>query len=114
MKAKPQKNRNTFSLPAIFREVKHTVSVYLNEEGIAAMSDTPYLRDHAYIACSRIIDDAGSHYLQVQVRYYKADLNIPQYVYAAVPHAFVKYMTSESPFHENSGSPTKFRKIKKN
>jgi len=113
MKPKFQKHQNTFSLPAIFKEVKQTVSVYLNEEGIHAMKDTPYIRDNSYLACSRIIDDTGPNYLMAQIRYYKNDVNVPKYVYMAIPHGIIKYMVSESPFHGNNAF-IEFGKTKKN
>jgi|GEM_PF-1941813 hypothetical protein len=113
MKAKSAKQHNTFSVPAIFKEVKQTVSVFLNEQGIHMMKATPYIRDNSYIACSHIIDDTGLHYLTAQVRYYKNDSTLPKYAYLAIPHAFVKYMVSESPFFERN-SFIEIGKAKKN
>ena len=113
MKSKKFKNTSTFTLPAIFKEVKQTVSVFLNETGIQALKGTHYLRDNSYIACSRVLDDAGAHYLMVQVRYYREEANLPKYAYLAVPHSYVKYMSSERPFHEENAF-VKFGSAKKN
>lgn len=98
VKNKPAKTSNPLSLPAIVKEVKQTVSVFLNDEGVANLKGTPYLREGAYIACSQIIDDSSLHYLSAQVRYYKKDSNLPKYAYLSIPHSFVKYLVSASPF----------------
>lgn len=87
-------------MPEMLREVKRTVSVYLNEKGVHTMRGTPYLRDDSFLACSRIIDDASPHYLFAEVRYYKGDSKLPRYSCLSIPHAYVKYMVSEHPFHE--------------
>jgi hypothetical protein len=102
MKDKMIKSNNEFSLPAIFKEVKQTVLVYLNEEGINNLKHTPYLRGGSYLSCGRIIDTKGPHYLFAIVRYYKDDLNKPKHAYIAIPHSFIKFMISENPFFENN------------
>jgi hypothetical protein len=99
MKNRAVKPSSSLSLPEILKEVKRTVSVFLNEEGIQNMRGTPYLRDNEYIACRRIIDDTNPNYLFAEVRYYKNESKLPKYSYLSIPHSFVKYMVSDSTFH---------------
>jgi hypothetical protein len=99
MKNRGTKQSTSISLPEIMREVKRTVSVYLNEEGIKNLKGTPYLRENEYIACRRIIDDTNPNYLFAEVRYYKNESKLPKYTYLSIPHGFVKYMASDSTFH---------------
>ena len=101
MKSKAAKQSNALSLPDILREIKHTVSVFLNEEGVKHLTGTPYLRENEYIACRRIIDDTNPNYLFAEVRYYKTESKLPKYTFLSIPHGFVKYMVSDSTFHED-------------
>jgi hypothetical protein len=102
MKNRAVKQPNELSLPAILSEIKHTVSVFLNEEGIKNLAGTPYLRDNEYIACRKIIDDTNPNYLFAEVRFYKNESKLPKYAFLSIPHAFVKYMVSDSTFHGDS------------
>jgi hypothetical protein len=99
MKNRGHKCAASLSLPDILREVKRTVSVYLNDAGIENMRGTPYLRDNEFIACRRIIDDTNPNYLFAEVRYYKNESKLPKYTYLSIPHGFVKYMVSDTTFH---------------
>jgi hypothetical protein len=100
MRNKTQKQSNSLSLPEILKEIKRTVSVFLNEEGISNLKGTPYLRENEFIACRKIIDDTNPNYLFAEVRYYKNESKLPKYTYLSIPHSFVKYMVSDSTFHE--------------
>ena len=99
MKNRVIKQSSSLSLPEILKEIKRTVSVFLNEEGIKNMHGTPYLRENEYIACRRIIDDTNPNYLFAEVRYYKNESKLLKYSYLSIPHSFVKYMVSDSTFH---------------
>jgi hypothetical protein len=99
MRNRGHKCAASLSLPDILREVKQTVSVYLNETGIENMRGTPYLRDNEFIACRRIIDDTNPNYLFAEVRYYKNESKLPKYTYLSIPHCFVKFMVSDTTFH---------------
>jgi hypothetical protein len=99
MKNRGIKQNSTLSLPEILREVRRTVSVYLNDGGIENMKGTPYLRENEFIACRRIIDDTNPNYLFAEVRYYKNESKLPKYTYLSIPHSYVKYMVSDNTFH---------------
>ncbi len=100
MKHRSPKSAASLSLPEMLKEVKRTVSVYLNETGIENMRGTPFLREDEFIACRRIIDDTNPNYLFAEVRYYKSESKLPKYTYLSIPHCFVKYMVSDNTFHE--------------
>ena len=99
MKNRAARQSNSLSLPEILHEVKHTVSVFLNEDGVKSMLGTPYLRENEFIACRKIIDDTNPNYLFAEVRYYKNESKLPKYTYLSIPHSFIKYMVSDSIFH---------------
>ena len=99
MKNRPIRQSTSISLPEIVKEVKRTVSVYLNEEGIKNLKGTPYLRENEFIACRRIIDDTNPNYLFAEVRYYKNESKMPKYIYLSIPHSYVRYMASDNTFH---------------
>jgi hypothetical protein len=97
-----RKSSSSISLPEILKEVRQTVSVFLNPIGIENMQGTPYLRENEYIACSRIIDDTHPNYLFAEVRYYKNESKLPKHAFLSIPHNFIKYMVSDSAYHSQS------------
>jgi len=91
------------SLSEIFKEVQETVVVYLTLEGAENLKGSPYLRDGEHITCSKIIDDTNRNFLFIQARYYKNDSTLPKHAYVALPHAYVRYMAADQPFHRARG-----------
>ena len=94
------KGPQALTLRDILKEVKETIQVHLTPAGIKSFQNTPYLRHSQYLTCSAILDEKDPHYLQVQARYYSDSSKLPQHAFLSLPHDYVKYMVSDSPFRK--------------
>jgi hypothetical protein len=97
MTPKPAVNRPT--LHDIFEEVRKTIEVHLTDEGVAALRETPYVREGGCLNCRRIINSRATNYLDLEVRYYRDHSKLPEYAFLAIPHGFVRYMVAETDFN---------------
>jgi hypothetical protein len=103
MKTKIQKRGEPMSLSEIFKEVQETVVVYLTLEGAENLKGSPYIRDGERISCSKIVDDVNPNYLFIEARYYTSESKLPKHAYVALPHAYVRYLAADQPFHKARG-----------
>ena len=83
-------------LHKLLEEMKGSVAVYLTRDGIAEFKDTFYLRKNGSIVCSRIFNSSDSPYLNVEVRYYVPNSQLPKHTFIAIPHRYIKCMESDA------------------